>query len=183
MPGKACKKERTHVRMTDSVLQTDPPFRFPEQLELYRLWSRKRGNRRMPERTDLTAAELRSWLGYLNLIEVIDDGHDFKYLIHGTELGRYYNTEMTGRLVSSWPPAMRDAALETYRRVVQDRCPYLVAQDESAQDRVFAHHRIVLPFSRDGEKVDFILTYVHLSSTPEGRSGARYHPLAIEPQS
>lgn len=167
--------------MTESVLPTDPPFRFPEQRELYKLWSRKRGDRRMPERADLTATELRPWLGNLHLIEVIDAGRDFKYLVYGTEIARHYDVEMTGRLASQWPTTMRNAAYETYTRVIRDRCPYLVSQNEWALERLIANHRIVLPFSRDGEAVDHILTYVRMLKTPEGEPGVRYHPLPFEP--
>ncbi len=167
--------------MADPVPPTDIPFRFPEQHELFNLWSRKRGERRMPERADLDATELRPWLGNLHLLEVVDGGCDFKYLVYGTQIARYYNVEMTGKLVSTWPAIMRNAAFETYTRVIRDRCPYLVSQNEWAPDRLFANHRIVLPLSRDGHAVDHILAYVRMLATPEGKQGVQYHPLPPEP--
>ena len=167
--------------MGESVHYTPPPFRFPEQQELYGLWSRKRGERRMPQRAEIGAAELRAWLGNLHLIAVIEGGRDFKYLVYGTEIARYYDVEMTGRMASHWPATMRNAAFETYTRVVRDRCPYLVSQNEWALERLFANHRIVLPFSRDGETVDHILTYVRMLAAPEGDPGVQYFPVPLEP--
>jgi hypothetical protein len=163
------------------VTSIDPPFRFPEQYELFQLWMRKRGSRRMPVRAELDAAELRPWLGHLHLIEVVDQGRDFKYLVYGTEIARYYDIEMTGRLASSWPETMRNAAFQTYTRIVRDRCPYVVAQNEWALERLFSNHRIVLPFSRDGREVDHILTYVRMLATPDGKPGVQYHPIPVDP--
>jgi hypothetical protein len=158
------------------------PFRFPEQSELFQLWLSKRGTRAMPEKRDFTAPDLRPWLGDIHLIEVIDQGKDFRYLIFGTDIARYYDVEMTRRFVSEWPEAMRELAFATYRRVVRDNCAYLVRQNEVAHDRVFSNHRLVLPLSKDGAAVDHILT--HLCMVPGNReeSGIHYHPLTPAPE-
>jgi hypothetical protein len=154
-----------------------PPFRFSEQFELFQLWLRKRGTRPMPDKSELTAPELRPWLGAIHLIEVIERGRDFRYLIFGTDIARMYDVEMTRRLVSEWPDAMRDAAFMTYQRVARDACPYLVRQNEIANDRLFSFHRVVLPFSADGKHVDHILTHLHMIPGNEEEAGVHYHPL------
>jgi hypothetical protein len=158
------------------------PFRFPEQLELFKFWLHKRGKRTMPDKTDVTAPELRPWLGDIHLIEVIDQGEDFRYLIFGTDIARHYDVEMTRKLVSEWPEAMRDAAFATYRRVVQEKCAYLVRQNEVALERLFSNHRLVLPLSRDGAKVDHILTHLRMVPGNREESGIHYHPLTPVPE-
>jgi hypothetical protein len=158
-----------------------PPFRFAEQLELYQLWNARRGARRMPDRADFSTADLRPWLGQIHLIEVLDHGKDFRYLVFGTDIARYYDVEMTRRLVSEWPPEMRDAAFTTYSRVVRDACPYHVRQNELAQGRLHSNHRLVLPLAKDGRAVDHILTHLHMIPANDEDTGIFYHALPPGP--
>lgn len=158
------------------------PFRFPEQFELFQLWLRKRGTRTMPGRSDLSAPDLRAWLGDIHLIEVVDGGRDFRYLIFGTDIARHYGVEMTRKLASEWPEEMRNAAFETYGRVTRDACPYLVRQNEIAVDRLFSNHRLVLPLSADGKAVDHILTHLRMVPGNREETGIHYHALTSAPE-
>ena len=154
-----------------------PPFRFAEQVELYNLWNAKRGGRHMPDRAEFTPADLRPWLGDIHLLQVIDGGRDFLYLVYGTSVGRFHDVEMTRRHVSDWPEDMRVSAMRTYTQVTREACPYLVRQHETAQGRLRSNHRLVLPFSRDGTRVDYIMTHLHqIPANPED-AGLFYHPL------
>jgi hypothetical protein len=157
------------------------PFRFAEQADLYALWSEKRGARRMPARGEFFAATLRPWLGSIHLIEVVEDGKDFRYLVYGTDIARYYDVEMTRRLVSEWDEGMRERAFLTYRRTMADACPYLVRQNEMAQGRLHSFHRLVLPLSSDGKRVEHIMTHLHMIPVNEEDSGIFYHPLPPGP--
>jgi hypothetical protein len=158
-----------------------PPFRFIEQQEFYGLWNAKRGARRMPGRADLSPNEMRPWLGQMHLIEVINQGEDFRYLVFGTDIARYYDVEMTRRLISEWPADMRDAAMMTYLRVIGDACPYLVRQNEMAQGRLHSNHRLVLPLSNDGRSVHHIITHLHTIPVNEEDTGLFYDALPPGP--
>src|SRR5690349_6509917 len=138
------------------------PFRFAEQAALYALWNDRRGNRRMPARKEFSTDDLRPWLGSVHLIEVVEGGKDFRYLVYGTDIARYYDVEMTRRLVSEWPDDMRQSAFMTYGRLVRDVCPYLVRQNEMAQGRLHSFHRLVLPMSSRGDAVEYIMTHLHM---------------------
>lgn len=153
------------------------PFRFPEQFELFQLWLRKRRARAMPRKAEMTVQDLRPWLGAIHLIEVIEGGRDFRYLIFGTDIARHYDVEMTRRLASEWPEAMRESAFATYGRVTRDACPYLVRQNEFAVNRLFSNHRLVLPLSNDGAAVDHILTHLHMVPGNQDEAGIHYHPI------
>jgi hypothetical protein len=153
------------------------PFRYREQFDLFQLWSKKCAGRAMPARADLGAGELRAWLGSVHLIEVIEGGRDFRYLIFGTDIARMYDVEMTRRLVSEWPEAMRHAAFMTYQRVVHEACAYLVRQNEIAHDRLFSNHRLVLPLSNQGTAVDHILTHLRAVPGNQDETGIHYHAL------
>jgi hypothetical protein len=156
-------------------------FRFPEQADLYALWNDRRGARRMPARGEFSADDLRPWLGEIHLIEVIEGGKDFRYLVFGTDIARYYDVEMTRRLVSEWPADMREPAFNTYRRIVRDACPYLVRQNELAQGRLHSNHRLVLPLSSHGIAVDHILTHLHMIPANAEDAGIFYHALPPGP--
>jgi hypothetical protein len=158
-----------------------PPFRFAEQVELYNLWNAKRGGRHMPARADLTPADLRPWLGDVHLLEVVDGGRDFLYLVYGTSIGQHHDIEMTRRHVSDWPEDMRARAMQTYTMVTREACPYLVRQYETAQGRLRSNHRLVLPLSRDGRTVDHILTHLHQIPANDEDRGIFYHPLPPGP--
>jgi hypothetical protein len=157
------------------------PFRFAEQAGLFELWTRKRGARRMPGRGDLSTVDLRPWLGEMHLIAVLDEGNDFRYLVFGTDIARYYDVEMTRRLVSEWPDPMRDAAMRTYSLIVREACPYLVRQNEQAQGRLHSSHRLVLPLSTDGRTVDHLLTHLHMIPANAEDAGIFYHALPPGP--
>jgi hypothetical protein len=157
------------------------PFRFAEQADLYNLWDAKRGARRMPSRANFSTSDLRRWLGNIHLIEVIEGGQDFRYLVFGTDIARYYDVEMTRRLASEWPADMRHAAFVTYRRVTRDACPYLVRQNEFAQARLHSNHRLVLPLSNNGTTVDHVITHLHMIPANQEDAGIFYHALPPGP--
>lgn len=158
-----------------------PPFRFAEQFELYNLWNAKRGSRHMPSRTDFAPADLRPWLGDMHLLEVIDGGRDYLYLVYGTSIGRHHDVEMTRRHVSDWPDDMRARAMRTYSKVTRELCPYLVRQNEAPSGRVRSNHRLLLPLSRDGKTVDHILTHLHQIPANDEDAGIFFHPLPPGP--
>jgi hypothetical protein len=112
---------------------------------------------------------------------VVEGGKDFRYLVYGTDIARYYDVEMTRRLVSEWDEGMRERAFQTYRRIVRDACPYLVRQNEMAQERLHSFHRLVLPLSSRGEGVEHIMTHLHMILANEEDSGIFYHPLPPGP--
>ena len=159
-----------------------PPFRFPEQFELYQFWLGKCRKRTMPDKTDMTAPELRSWLGDIHLIEVIEQGKDYRYLVFGTDIAHHHGVEMTRRFVSEWPEELRVAAFATYGLVVREKRPYLVRQNEFALERLFSNHRLVLPLSKDGTAVDHILTHLRMVPANREESGMHYHPLSPLPE-
>lgn len=156
---------------------TYDPFLFPDQQTLYLLWSERCRGRRMPCRSDIETPKLGPWLGRIHLLEVIDGGHDFKYLVFGTQIGQHFDLEMTGRFVSDWHEPIRSAGFATYRRIVQERRPYLIRQNEPAKGRMLCNHRLILPFSQDGEAVDHILTHMHVLAGVDGEPGVHYHAL------
>lgn len=140
-------------------------FRFPAQRDLYALWCERRGTAKMPSWSRFDPIELRRWLGNLNLLDVVDNGRDFRYRVHGTTIAAKVGTDMTGRCVSEWQEPFRSEAFSTYRHIVTTAAPHLVRDCESLGDYHFLHFRLVLPLSDNGQTVDRILTLLTLTDT------------------
>src|SRR5262249_37290190 len=54
-----------------------------------------------PNRRDVDALQLRSALGYVMLVDVVDDGHDFCYRLYGSTIARVSGADLTGLHLSS----------------------------------------------------------------------------------
>jgi hypothetical protein len=90
-------------------------------------WLAKRGARSMPSRSDISPAQLKSQLPHILLADVIDGGADFRYRLVGTELGRFFYSEPSGKLMSEalvpFGEATIEATLASYRGVLARRAP------------------------------------------------------------
>src|SRR5262249_30053820 len=66
--------------------------------DFYELWTRKRGDRRFPARSDYSFEDLQPWLEELHLVEVLPS--DFRYKVFATKSARRLGRELTGKLLS-----------------------------------------------------------------------------------
>ncbi|MGQ0742711.1 MAG: PAS domain-containing protein [Alphaproteobacteria bacterium] len=72
---------------------------------LLTLWSQKRGERKMPLRTDFTPHDMRAYLRRVHLYDVLDGGRDFRIRVMGTSLAIGLGSDPTGKLVTQYPDA------------------------------------------------------------------------------
>ncbi len=88
-------------------------------------WERKRGSHAMPSRADIVPSQLRAHLGWISMVDVIDEGRDFRYRLLGTLVTRYFNWDPTSKTVTEafagQPAQLCDAVLGIYRCVVGSR--------------------------------------------------------------
>jgi hypothetical protein len=116
---------------------------------LHDYWDGKRHGRTMPRRRDLDPLEMKTWLGRLILVDVIGDGTDFRYRIHGSVLSGRVGFDMTGRFVSSLDHAIRAATMAEYREAYRGRRAIFIP-DSSFVDRPYmVFGKLVLPLSED----------------------------------
>jgi hypothetical protein len=129
--------------------------------ETRRYWDEQRGPRRMPARRDIRPTDLKPWLPQVLLVDVIDDGADFRYRLIGTKLRPYFPTEATGlRFSEALDPfgeATVAATLGVYRSVVSKRVPALVSGPGSyyAQESKF-FEAMLMPLGDDDSRVTMI---------------------------
>jgi hypothetical protein len=135
----------------------------PVLAAVHQYWSMKRGDRLMPARADIDPLELRDYLGWIVIMDVLEDGADFRYRLVGTKVTHYFGADGSGRTISECfaslgTDVVRDA-LDVHRRVVWKRQPLRVYGEVP----LMAHQRGVfdslhMPLSDDGETANMLIS-------------------------
>lgn len=113
-------------------------------------WHRLADGRAMPARQDFKAEQLRPWLKHLHLLEPLEGGSDFRYLVFSHQNETTGMPEMTGHCISEWDPRRRDLAMEVYGFAAETAAPVYQATPERNDRDVFVFSRVVVPFGTDG---------------------------------
>ncbi len=125
-------------------------------------WSRCRGDRAIPSRTDIDPGDIRHILPNVILIDVLREPLDFRYRLIGTEIDRHSSERHTGKRISEIQGrAAPSSVWDNLKRVVDTReasetsVPYVGPLKDFVTTR-----QIVLPLSGDGEEVDMLLVVI-----------------------
>lgn len=133
------------------------------QLLLVALWrSKLRAERSVPLWADFRIEELQPWLGSINMVETLNGGEDFRYVVYGTDLGLRFG-DLTGKRVSEAAEPRRSLAMSFYRMLVHDPCPTLGRQSQWSASRYYYVFRMALPLSHNGVSHDRTMMHVHVS--------------------
>jgi hypothetical protein len=132
---------------------------LPEQRALLDYWLELRGRARMPARRDILPERIPRWLlPHLGLIDVLPEGC-FRYRLIGTAMVAFYGRDYTGLLVEQGKARDYAAALNgLYALCARERAPVHAASRllyRMGETRLM--HRLLLPLSADGERVDMLL--------------------------
>lgn len=111
----------------------------------------------MPARDDLDVFELRSWLGYLHIVQVVEGGRDFLHVVYGTELAIIFGIDLTGKTLNAISAPARESVRRAYTAVCASGEPLLVDDDPVLQSSVERVEELILPLSSDGVVVDRLL--------------------------
>jgi hypothetical protein len=178
-PGRPTESEKapTDRSLTELGSPSDPslveeietPDVTPELLEatgmrrLYEVWidAARGSGRSMPARADIDILELTSYIGELSLLEVVDDGADFRYRVLSGGAAKLLGRDYTGMLLSE-TASHRDRErverlMQRYRRVVELKVPWYARTPAIPEMPVLYTERLALPLSDDGIKVNMIL--------------------------
>jgi hypothetical protein len=136
-----------------------PPDRLsgitePQLDRLYSYWLERKGSRRFPARRDIDPLDFPYLLGHIMLIDVLWDPLRFRVRVHGTEMARRANYELTGKLLDELP-------ISDYRSYVIERCinlvetgdPVLVHHDRQLDGHSHHYEAVWLPLSDNGATV------------------------------
>ena len=130
-------------------------------LPLYRYWDAKRGDRKMPRRSDIDPAELVPFLPRLMIVDVVDDERRYVYRLVGTREVEARGRDPTGRAVGeAFIGSSREKVLANYDRVSITGRPFIdTGTVITVQDKLDDSQVIFLPISEDDQKVSQILVY------------------------
>lgn len=121
-------------------------------------WERLRAGRAMPSRADIDPVEIRHFLPFVMLIDVLRDPLDFRCRLVGSEIERIARSSPRGRLFSqsrNCPPGSR--AWSDYERTVLLGRPVTGPFHYAGPDRmVVAVRHCLMPLSADGKSVNMI---------------------------
>jgi hypothetical protein len=148
--------------MQFSVARPDV-VRAINQRWLLKFWMRHLGSYRAPPWRAIEAEDLTRFSDNLSFLDVIGDNESLRLRIrfHGAMVGQVFGAaDCCGKfLYESAPEAARAQKLAPYRQAVASGRPvYTIHDIVDREGRLVHYERLLLPFSRDGNNVDRILT-------------------------
>ena len=126
-------------------------------------WLGKRGQRPMPDRSDIVPGEIVKLLPNLIICDVHDDGEDFRARIFGTALVLLVGEERTGKCLSEFgtraslptrPEVVQFRWLDATRRAYRLARPVFVNGSMSSSGRPYlALHAVSMPLTAGGSAI------------------------------
>ncbi len=151
--------------------------RSPNQRWLLHHWNDLRGAAPLPVWDALQTNALAIPLDDLSMTRVMmtDAGVRYQIRFHGARLGELYaSASCVGKFIDEILPVKSSAGiLKTYHHCVETQCPVYTLSDLRDQTGRIGHYeRLLLPFSRDGGRVERLLSSLETVS-PEGTFDSR----------
>ena len=113
----------------------------------------------MPARRDIDPVDVYDCLSMLMILDVVDDGRDFRIRLAGSEVEDAQDRPLKGVMVSDMGqgPEMT-ALLDRFRSVVTSREPDFRSSTLDLVGRAFIEFdRVALPLAEDGKTVSHLL--------------------------
>jgi hypothetical protein len=155
--------------------------RRAELCALHRFWldKKRRAGGRLPRRSEIRPEDLKPWLGWVNLLEVVDGGRDFVFRLYGSNVAREFGRDLTGRGVGDLPPEHVPIVTAPFARVIRERVPCASRHHILFEDgRSFVWERLILPLAEDGATVDILLIALYRVLLTEKGGAKPASPLA-----
>lgn len=138
----------------------------PQLQSLLTFWDHLRGDRPAPSRSDFTPADLKHWLGNINLVDLEPSG--IRVRLHGTMCVMYDGADFTGRYLQEViPPEVLDVVVAPYRELqassapVHHRIPPGVLKGTCQ-----ALERLILPLNRHSG-IDAAIVAIYVDGEPD----------------
>jgi hypothetical protein len=134
----------------------------PSLLRLAEIWHEKRGAEPLPPRDLFRFEDVVPWLGYLHLLELVED--DFHFRIFGSAVAAWLGHDYTGRRLSdvlSTVPDVGTKAAAGYRKAIAAAAPvYLHTEMARHRGADFGWSRLLLPLG-EGDRVTHLMIAIH----------------------
>ena len=125
---------------------------------LFDYWTQKKGDRRVPSRSDIAPEEIVDVLPWVLIMERV--GERIRYRLVGDEVRQFYGDKLIGKYLDEIDLDHISAAyVDEYERAARDFVP--VARKwifTKLSGRHLEYERLILPLSTDGQTVNMYLT-------------------------
>uniref|UniRef100_UPI0026080887 PAS domain-containing protein n=1 Tax=Ferrovibrio sp. TaxID=1917215 RepID=UPI0026080887 len=102
-------------------------------------------------------------IGWTTLLDVLEDGREFRARVFGGAMAVMAGQELTGRTSAAMQdPELRQAIVTNLRWVVTNRRPLRIYREQTTAQRRYRYETVILPLSSDGRQVDQLL----MAATP-----------------
>lgn len=126
--------------------------------QLYRYWLLKRGDSRMPARSDLDPLDLPALMGWMSVVRIQANRPHFVFRLVGTKLGYRAGGPKDGQPLDEVQPVEHRLSLERqYRWVAETGAPALFENTVTVDGKRLVYHRLTLPLGSDREAPDMLL--------------------------
>ena len=154
------KIEIKGVELVRDPLEEDLPI---EMLRLVlRFWRRLPRVDGIPNVVKIQPEQVRPALGYLMLIDIVEENDDYRYALYGTKIAAVSGFDMTGKSVwdvaTTAPIKVFFAACYTAARRL--KCPIYSIHEAPPSITVSHWHRLILPLGLDGRIKRFLVCNV-----------------------
>src|SRR5690606_29228026 len=122
---------------------------LPKVQALVGWWRDLPRRQRHPVWSEVSKPDLKPWMGWILLYDVVDGGRDFRYRLVGSELANQAGMDLTGRCVSEAAYGLAPAiVLENLRRIHARAAPVWQSPPvHTHRGYSIARDRVWLPFS------------------------------------
>jgi hypothetical protein len=142
------------VAWNPAAEQFDAALRF-----LTTYWRGLAGPDALPHLKQIDPLALRPALGYVMLLDLVENGRDFRYRLYGSMVASVSGFDMTGKLLSEHPasPYVTEFALAGYRAAVQRREPIYTERHPVGAIHATRWQRVAMPLVGDDGTISRIL--------------------------
>ena len=145
-------------------MDNDPSITFldepehPGAVKLWQYWLEKRGDRQVPDRSDITLTDLSDIAPNLLITEVVEGTADFRIRLYGSAVAEMTGQDRTGRLVSEVGTDLGGATRDRWRtvtsRAAETRAPIILkVRGSRPQTDHLMFHSVTLPLTNGSEKI------------------------------
>ena len=155
----------TAGRFRQERLQVLDPLRdrqdlagHPKALALLNAWHKWRGDRPLPERTDIDATDIPALLANIVLLDV--EENDYRFRLVGETINTRYAVRLKGKSITDlMSSASLDETLYEHRRCVEDRRAVLVTHSDAMRSPgdIRSYIRLLLPLGAAGPRANHII--------------------------
>lgn len=134
---------------------------LPEQRQIFDYWRDQAGHKSMPDRADISPAQIPRHLPFVSLIDIDHDAADFRYRLAGTQLREIFGREVTNLSLSGFREENhRDYWCSACERLARTGRPAqgILRGPEASRDHM-VQYWLRLPLSNGSARPALILGY------------------------